>query len=92
LGVEYLYDAAPDLDRKTAGTSTLLSIDTLGVLPLEWLKQFNRAISHLDQAQMLALVEAIPPDQADLIPALTQAVNNFDYQRLLNITEALLRA
>ncbi|MBE7383438.1 MAG: PAS domain S-box protein [Leptolyngbya sp. SIO1E4] len=91
LDVRYRY-ASDDSARQSASgaAASSLTLAALQTLPHEWILQFRTAIARLDLDRMLALIAEIPPNQADLAQTLTQKVENFDYEMLLDLSQAII--
>ncbi|NEQ42913.1 MAG: PAS domain S-box protein [Leptolyngbya sp. SIOISBB] len=93
LGVRYLY--APDLVKAkaiAAAPPLRLTDESLQVLPLDWLQQFQTAITHLSQERMLALIADLSPEHNAIAQLLEEKVHDFDYEVLLNLTQMVLDA
>jgi len=86
LNVDYLYDSAelssfPDAPLRSTGlTATLLQ-----PLDLDWLGQFYESLTRLEQDRMLQLIAELPPTHQSLADILTNKVNDFDYEVLLDL-------
>lgn len=86
LGVRYVY--AEDISLTTA--SSLLTVETLMVMPPAWINQLHQAASRIDDEWMLELIAQIPPDQAALAQALMEKVNNFDFDAVIELSQSAL--
>ncbi|WP_017296510.1 PAS domain S-box protein [Nodosilinea nodulosa] len=91
LGVRYLYDTDAVRSNSAAPSGIFLTIETLQALSLDWLTQFQRALIHLNQEQMLALIAELPPHQTSIAQALGRKVHDFDYELLLDLTQSILQ-
>jgi len=90
LGVRYTYEEnLPQTStiQQLTGLRTINGNDSLAftnlrasdlkVMPLEWLTQLHLAASEIDDRQVLELIEQIPSTQATLAQTLTNLVDNF---------------
>ena len=85
LGVRYLYAAENDFVSTDASLEPLeLSADSLNVMPSEWLEQLYQAASALDDKLIMELIQAIPEHQANLAKSLTNLVDNFRLDIVVN--------
>ena len=91
LGVRYTYEEylpATSIIGQPSGRTingsassaiavTNLQVSDLQVMSPEWLAQLHLAASEIDDRQVLELIEQIPPTQATLAQTLTNLVDNF---------------
>ncbi len=99
LKVRYLYDDCTDQtdDRshrsKTAYASAQnleTAFDTLlTVMPSEWVADLYGAASRLSVDRCLKLIQQLPDDYLDLSQALCDAINNFRFDVVINLTQPL---
>jgi len=86
LQVEYLYDR---VDRHNSPSPEGLSLtsdsfsEALATLSPDWLQHFQQAILSLDTEIILALINDLPPEQAELAANLREQIENFNYDPLL---------
>jgi PAS domain S-box-containing protein len=86
LGVRYRYEAlvAPpsaEVDRATP-------LDLL-VMPMEWRAQLHQAAMQVDAEKIVKLVEQIPVEHDSLAVAITNLVNQYRFDRLVDLTHSL---
>ena len=60
----------------------------LTAMPSEWLTQLYQAARQLDAQQVSHLIAEIPAEKAALAQDLTQKVNNFDFEQIMNLAQA----
>lgn len=94
LGVRYLY-ASPQLRNNSGENSLVLpqqqSIPpsefkkALAVMPVEWIEQLHQAATKVNAKQVLKLIEQIPSSNTPLANALTDLVNNFCFEEIVNL-------
>ncbi len=53
----------------------------------EWLEKFYASAAQGSDTLALQLIEEIPSDRAQLIHALTNLVNNFRFDQMMNLTQ-----
>ena len=82
LGVRYVYQTPILLEK-----SFRLTPSSLGVMSDLWLERVEQAAVTLDAEQLTQLLEEIPPEHSGLNSALQQQVDNFDFDRIINLIE-----
>ena len=88
LGAEFVYaDSAQDCPSCHI-PPLALSADSLADLPAEWRTQFYRYATQADQSAMQALVDQLPEDQASLRQALTDCIENFQFDKIMILTRS----
>ncbi|MGB3137327.1 MAG: ATP-binding protein, partial [Nodosilinea sp.] len=90
LGVQYLYAPSATAAETSSTASTALTAEALKGISLDWADQFHNALMQLDQDQMLALVAGMSAEQAPIAQALSQKIEDFDYDILLDVTQSIL--
>jgi two-component system sensor histidine kinase/response regulator len=90
LGVQYVYQASgvSDGQEKSLQVATALTPAALAILPTEWLEQFSRTLRTGRSAQLLTLLDQMPPENADLARALAELVRIHEFDQLLALTTA----
>lgn len=68
-----------------------LTVEMLTLMPPEWICQLHQAALCTDEQQIFNLLEQIPRSHRSIALALTDIVNNFRCDRILNITQPLLQ-
>lgn len=89
LGVRYLYEeqVQPTLPPVQAKTQ-LLNSSALNVMPREWQLQLQRAAEGCQDEEILSLIEQIPERHKNLKVALSDLVDNFRLDIILDLTQA----
>ena len=99
LGVRYVYSDSyqPSADASQSNQfssqseekakSYVLKVESLTVMPAEWVAQLHYAATQLDAEQILSLIAQIPEKHTSLAKALQQKVNDFDFDQILNLTQ-----
>lgn len=85
LGIRYCYDdsAPPSSDVDTS----VLTSEDFRVMPTNWITQLHQAAIQLNSKQIVQLIEQIPPEQTLLTKALTDLVNNFRCDVIMDIAQ-----
>jgi signal transduction histidine kinase len=94
--VNHTLDLARDEEQGTLqGTACdlqeQLTAEMLTLMPQEWVRQLHQAALCTDEQQILILLEEIPRSHRSIASALTEIVNNFRCDRILNLTQPLLQ-
>ncbi|MBW4520278.1 MAG: PAS domain S-box protein [Scytolyngbya sp. HA4215-MV1] len=103
LGVEYLYQERSGLSTHANSISLVQSLPSsescsillpsvLQVMPIAWLTQLSHATMQLDPQQILALIQQIPEDHAELAQSLKEKVYNFDFEQILSVTQTAIES
>jgi two-component system sensor histidine kinase/response regulator len=91
LGVQYVYEQNPDsqgLQQQTnRGDRKNLTSDDLAVMPADWVSQLHQAALEVDADQILQLIEQIPVTHLALAEGLTDLVNRFGFDEILELSE-----
>ncbi|MBD1837068.1 MHYT domain-containing protein [Coleofasciculus sp. FACHB-501] len=92
LGVQYLYEeeALPTESRKenlpeTSDSDIPLQISTM---PSEWIQQLHYAASQGSDFLLLQLLQEIPPENSFVINALTNLVENFQFEQIMELIQS----
>ncbi|MGF1492865.1 MAG: response regulator [Microcoleaceae cyanobacterium] len=90
LQVQYLYEETVSPPTTTAPTSESLSELTsanLQIMPAEWRAELHQAAIVGNDCRMQELVEQIPIEQAQLSNSLGHLVAEFDFERIIQLTQ-----
>ncbi|MEG4270842.1 MULTISPECIES: response regulator [unclassified Microcoleus] len=88
LGVQYIYEVVEPTTKKLFVET--LSVEYLSMMPPQWLEQMYHATYYLDTEVMNELIEQIPESKAGLSKALTNYINNFNSDRIMELIRPLL--
>ncbi len=91
LGVRYEYGtepaspsaAFPAVMRPPAAPATTAA--DLALMPADWLAELQQAASRANHKQLLHLIAQMPPAAADLAKKLTELVNNFGFEEIVDL-------
>ncbi|WP_413164368.1 GAF domain-containing protein [Capilliphycus salinus ALCB114379] len=92
LGVEYLYaDSTDNYDssglKTNADTDFILDSHALNVMPQNWIKQLHYTASQCSDVLTYELIQQIPPENAQLAHKLRELVDNFRFDRIMELSE-----
>ena len=65
----------------------MLKAESLNVMPAEWVAQLHQAALCTDEKLIFSLIEQIPEEFAPLANALTDLVNNFRIDKVIDLTQ-----
>ncbi|MBE9193331.1 response regulator [Gloeocapsopsis crepidinum LEGE 06123] len=89
LGVRYIYDATPteeEVEVHLVREPALLR-NELARMPPEWVAQLYQAALQTNETLIFSLLEQIPDELAALTNALTDLVNNFRIDQIIELTQ-----
>jgi PAS domain S-box-containing protein len=90
MGVRYVYASSSlseDQQGVDSGDRYAQIIDHLPIMPPDWIEQLHQAATRVNAKQVMHLIEQIPPSHAGLAVALTQLVNDFCFEEIVELTE-----
>ena len=85
LGVCYLY---AEENQPCHHPTQTLTPQALQVMPKQWREQLRMAAVSMDEEQLGQLIEKIPPSEVNLIETLTDLINNFRLDIIVESTES----
>ncbi|MGL6138688.1 MAG: PAS domain S-box protein, partial [Planktothrix sp.] len=89
LGVQYIYETVEQSPKKLLVET--FSVEDLSMMSPEWLEEMYQAAYYLDTEVMNELIRQIPESKARLSRALTDSINNFNSDRIMELIRPLLR-
>lgn len=92
LGVRYIFKESDTPKPALEGDLTApfeLTGDRLQVMSSDWIDQLQQAATRVNSKQVLKLIEQIPPEHTHLANALTALVNNFSFEEIVELTQAI---
>jgi CheY-like chemotaxis protein len=87
LGVKYIYATEEKDYQKLVDT---LSQEDLAKMSPQWLEQMYQAAYYLDTEVMNELIAQIPESKSSLAKALTDSINNFNSDRIMELIRPLI--
>ena len=90
LGVKYIYEKVIDSaqERYTYIEPSITS-DKLKVMSDRWITKLYKSALEADKARVLQLITEIPEQETVLVRSLTNLARNFQFEKLIDIIEAL---
>ncbi|MEG4990008.1 PAS domain S-box protein [Microcoleus sp. BR0-C5] len=88
LPVQYIYEVVEQTPQKQLVET--LSVEYLSMMPPQWLEQMYQAAYYLDTEIMNELILQIPESKASLSKALTEYINNFNSDRIMELIRPLM--
>jgi hypothetical protein len=85
LGISFIYDEPEETPMPTE--TVVLTSDDLAMLPTDWLASLHQATLEGDFEEMLSLINKIQDQDKTLAKTLTYLAHDFQFERLLDITE-----
>ncbi|MEH2411222.1 hypothetical protein [Nostoc sp.] len=89
LGVQYIYaepENLADIELIASEPEELKPQDLL-VMPLEWVRAVHQAAVQVDAELILELIKQIPDSNFNLAEGLTDFVDNFCFDEIIELTE-----
>lgn len=90
LGVRYLYDSFQPCLQESAKENKIITCEDLKMMPDQWVRDLNRSAILGEDENIVALIEQIPDEYAELKATLKDLVDDFRFEILVNLTETLL--
>ncbi len=88
LGLQYIYQAIEETPKKLSAET--FSVADLSTMSPQWLEQMYQAAYYLDTDVMNELIVQIPESKSSLSKALTDSINNFNSDRIMELIRPLL--
>jgi urea ABC transporter urea binding protein len=90
LGVRYIYEEPTTPSSLQPGALPgVLTTEALAVMPDEWVAQLHQAATQAHAKLIFQLIEQIPEQNAPLASALRDFVNNFRFDKIIDLTQKL---
>ena len=86
LGVVYVYQENYSHENGLATQPALTSLD-LSIMPKNWLVELHQAAEAIDDQQIIDLIAQIPKNKSNLSKALTNLVDNFRMDIIIELTQ-----
>jgi|GEM_PF-1468213 len=89
LGVKYIYqqDAESDINHNSGKTQKLIQLTSgsLRVMSDDWLQELKQAAAELNETKLQELIQQIPEQHNCLAQSLTNLVNNFQFECIVEL-------
>ena len=90
LGVQYVYACPTESNAPTPAKPAIDLASTLQTtMPPDWLKALHQAAIQGSDSAVKKLIQAIPKEQDDLISTLIELTENFQFESIINATQAI---
>lgn len=87
LGVRYIYEEEKQPTSPESVIQPRLTTENLKLMPCEWVAQLHQAALSIDDQLIMELLEQIPETQATLKRGLTDLVDNFRMDKIIELTQ-----
>ncbi|MEA5566020.1 ATP-binding protein [Anabaena sp. UHCC 0399] len=87
LGVKYIYATEQTTQPQSAEIPVNELSNAMLQMPAEWIEQLHQAARRVNSKHILQLIAEIPSSQAGLAKTLTNLVNDFCFEEIINLTE-----
>jgi signal transduction histidine kinase/CheY-like chemotaxis protein len=92
LGVRYVYE---EIETKTVSKSVSidkLTAEDLSMMPDAWLTELSEAAASVDDLLIAELMTQIPQENSILAQAIQQEVDNFNFDRIMDLAQAAVKS
>ncbi|MDJ1173077.1 ATP-binding protein [Roseofilum capinflatum] len=90
LGVDYIYETLEESPAVSGEPAESYPVQ-LALMPHEWIEQLEYFATGADGEQILHLLEALSEEQMQLRETLTGWVNQFQFEQLVEVSQAALK-
>ncbi|BAU66029.1 two-component hybrid sensor and regulator [Stanieria sp. NIES-3757] len=91
LGVQYIYQEKNQSNSKAGkidlSAQLTLHPESFQTMSPEWIEEVFQRASQGNDLQLIELIKHIPPEQADLAETLTNLIENFKFDEIINLTQ-----
>jgi signal transduction histidine kinase/CheY-like chemotaxis protein len=87
LGVRYLYEELNSATLSESEAIEKLTAEALAIMSDEWLNKLSEAAALINEELIAQLLTQIPQEHQTLVKAIQQQVDNFDFDRLMNLAQ-----
>ena len=88
LGIQYIYEEINSTNIPEASTVEKLTSEALAIMSNEWLMQLSEAAALIDRRQLAQLLSQIPEEHQALAQSIQKEVDEFDFDRIMNLAQA----
>jgi predicted Zn-dependent protease with MMP-like domain len=92
LGVRYICEDIYSEDTSEATSTEKLTSTALAVMPEGWLRELSEAAAAIDEQQIDRLLSQIPQEYRDLSRSIQIEVDDFNFDRIMNLVSAALNS
>jgi signal transduction histidine kinase/DNA-binding NarL/FixJ family response regulator len=87
LGVRYVYENFQRDENLELASLDKLTAQALAIMSDEWLNELSEAASLIDEQLIAQLLQQIPSDHQNLARTIQTEVDNFDFERIINLAQ-----
>jgi CheY-like chemotaxis protein len=87
LGVRYVYENLQSEENSRLVSLDKLTAEALAIMSDEWLNELSEAAALINEELINQLLAQIPQENQTLAIAIQQQVENFDFDRLMNLAQ-----
>ncbi|AFZ34713.1 Cache sensor hybrid histidine kinase [Stanieria cyanosphaera PCC 7437] len=87
LGVRYLYENLDCEDNSELAALEKLTAEALAIMSDQWLEELSEAAALINNQLIAQLLAEIPHDQQNLAKAIQKEVDDFDFERIMNLAQ-----
>ncbi|MEQ8386911.1 MAG: PAS domain S-box protein [Coleofasciculus sp. A1-SPW-01] len=94
LGVQYVYEQptpSTALEDENLASNQPLTTQALTIMPKEWIHELYQAADSIDNERIFQLIEQIPPTHTAIAQAITDMVNNFRCDQIIDLIEEQMK-
>jgi signal transduction histidine kinase/CheY-like chemotaxis protein len=92
LGVRYIYEHFDCEDNLELVNLEKLTAQALAIMSDEWLNELSEAASLIDEQLITQLLQQIPKEHQNLARTIQQEVDNFDFDRIINLAQEAVKS
>ncbi len=86
LQVKYVYKNT-EVSEISPASNYILAPAALAIMPVSWIAQLHLAAAQGNDSSSLQLMTQIPPEHTDLIAALNQLIETYQFDKILTLTQ-----
>ncbi len=90
LGVQYIYAESNEKNKSDRSSPSAIEASDLAVMPTEWIAQLQKYSTQAKDKRVMELIEQIPAEHASLAQSLRDLVNNFHFDKIIELTSSYL--
>lgn len=88
IGVSYLYEEVVSAKATECAEIAQLTAQALAIMPDQWLQALTEAAELINNQLIAQLLSEIPPEHQNLAQALQKQVDDFNFDRIMNLAQA----
>jgi signal transduction histidine kinase/CheY-like chemotaxis protein len=88
LGVRYVYESVDSNNNLKSTEIEKLTAEALAIMPKDWLQELADAAELTNELLIEELLTRIPQERQSLVRSIQKEVDNFDFDRLMNLARS----